>query len=141
MEDFGFLKWAAVIALIVYNGVRQIRKNAAKGEKRRQTAMGEAWPTETIPTEKRPQTPRKRAAEPQHRAEEATTHCADMPSRPEYANLATRKTASKPSNRKENADTTAPAVSETPPQSTCDEDFDLRQAVIMSEILKPKFDE
>ena len=141
MEDLGFLKWMAVIALIVYNGIRQIRKNARKGERNRRTAHGEAWPTGTPAprqTGKRPQqSPERVAAAPQETGPQHTK----MPMQPEYTPRAAKKACKASLNTQTSTGPALPENTEIEPQNIRNEDFDLRQAVVMSEILKPKFDD
>ncbi|WP_302603816.1 hypothetical protein [uncultured Alistipes sp.] len=134
MEDFGFLKWIAVIAVIAYNGVRQVRKNAKKGEKRRQTALGEAWPAQ------------EHAFPPQSEpfgetAEVQPQRLAEMPSPRKQADFIAKKAKKESRERKTSSAPETPKQAEIQPENARNAEFELRQAVIMSEILKPKFDE
>lgn len=134
MEDFGFLKWIAVIAVIAYNGVRQVRKNAKKGEKRRQTAPGEAWPVQ------------RQAFPPQSEpfgetAKVQPQRLAEAPSPGKYADFIAKKAQKESRERKASSAPETPKQAEIQPENARNTEFELRQAVIMSEILKPKFDE
>ena len=134
MEDFGFLKWIAVIAVIAYNGVRQVRKNAKKGEKRRQTALGEAWPAQ------------KQAFPPQSEpfgetAKVQPQRLAEAPSPGKHADFIAKKAQKESRERKASSAPETPKQAEIQPENAPNTEFELRQAVIMSEILKPKFDE
>lgn len=148
MEDSGILKWIAIIALIAYNGVRQIRKTAQKGAQSRNTVSGEAWPTSDTSPQKQPEKQleiqQERVEHPLHEPKRAfrNTTQTDMghdrtlqlPASDRPTNPA--RTAKRPANTpnpSENAETRA--------ENSASDDFDLRQAVIMSEILRPKFDE
>ena len=134
MEDFGFLKWIAVIAVIAYNGVRQVRKNAKKGEKRRQTAPDEAWPAQ------------RQAFPPQSEpfGETAEVHpqrLAETPSPGKYADFIAKKAQKESRERKASSAPETPKQAEIQPENARNTEFELRPAIIMSEILKPKFDE
>ena len=132
MEDFGFLKWIAVIAVIAYNGVRQVPRNAR--QKHRQTAPGEAWPAQ------------RQAFPPQSEpfGETAEVHpqrLAETPSPGKHADFIAKKAQKESRERKASSAPETPKQAEIQPENARNTDFDLRQAVIMSEILKPKFDE
>lgn len=141
MEDFGFLKWIAVIAVIAYSGARQVRKNAKKGRKRHPAALSEAWPaqkqangfppqSETFGTDKA--RPQRFFDEGRDRIE---THL------PLDEDFAAKKAPKEARERRPAPMPESPEKAEIQPKKRQDVEFDLRQAVIMSEILKPKFDE
>ena len=146
MEDLGALKWIAIVALVVYNAVRRSRKTARKDRQRgRGTALGEAWPARAAQetAEKRIDTQPERVV-PEHSARELLAEVVSaMQPQPDTArrckqphNTRTPQAAKKPidaAERPENAEIHA--------GNDNSETFDLRQAVVMSEILRPKFDE
>lgn len=141
MEDFGFLKWIAVIAVIAYSGARQVRKNAKKGGKRRPAALDEAWPAQKQGNGFPPQSETFGAdkARPQRFfGEEHDRIETPLPIEEDFATEKAQKEA-----RRHKPDTmpASPEKAEIQPEKRQDAEFDLRQAVIMSEILKPKFDE
>ncbi|MDE5578536.1 MAG: hypothetical protein K2I85_01080 [Alistipes sp.] len=147
MEDLGALKWIAIAAIVVYNVVRKNRKSARKGRQQsRSAAPGEAWPVRTAreTTEKRIDMQPERVV-PEHSARELlseivsamqpqpdTTQRRKQPHTSYDTDLPTKQ-PKKEAKQPENAENCV--------ESPDNEAFDLRQAVILSEILKPRFDE
>ena len=146
MEDLGALKWIAIVALVVYNAVRRSRKTAHKDRQRsRGTALGEAWPARAAQetAEKRIDTQPERVVS-EHSARELPAEAESaMQPQPDTArrckqphNTRTPQAAKKPIDAAER-----PKNAEIHAGNDNSETFDLRQAVVMSEILRPKFDE
>lgn len=149
MEDFGLVEWLAVLALTA-EGIRRAGKAAKKGTKRRQPLNGEAWPDTAVPPQERAEKQRQpRRENPESisatekpsvpHSEETTPRRqqrTEMSSQTEHKDHAPRETGNDPATGQ-----TGPNKAETEPREAHERDFDLRQAIIMSEILKPKFDE
>lgn len=153
MEDFGPILWVTVtLAAMIYSSVSKAKKAAKKGSAAPQGTPVEAWPTTSAPIPQRQQaqthTPTvlqqgqypddehlpeqiQRQTEPHPVSAMRVSHPASsMPAR------APKKSVERPT-----AASASPDKGETAPQTPFYEDFDLRKAVIVSEILQPKFDE
>ena len=146
MEDLGALKWIAIVALVVYNAVRRSRKTARKDRQRsRGTTLSEAWPARAAQetAEKRSETQPERVA-PERSARELPDEVVSaIQPQPDTArrcnqphNTQAPQAAKKPTDAAER-----PENAEIHAGNDNSATFDLRQAVIMSEILRPKFDE
>lgn len=166
MEDFGPVIWVfATLAALTYSGVSRAKKAARKGTAAPQGIPGEAWPQRTgLPKQ---QKNRPKTAQPAHSAHPmpatrpmlengaypasrrlAKTQFQEPQAAAPAYHTASARINSAPSTSKtafpSNVSTAAaapPTNSEIQSQIAFNEDFDLRQAIIMSEILHPKFDE
>ena len=150
MEDFASVIWAVIIVgAMIFNVVSQSRK--ARGKGARQTPHGEAWPTSAPDMPMPSATP----ARPEPAAPVFEDECRsleEIPAQeyePEYTAPKTAKTKA-PRHRTAERFRTAPekdaiaahAITDAPEEAAAiAEEFDLRQAVIYSEILKHRFDE
>lgn len=151
MEDFASVIWVIIIVgAMVFNVVSQSRKARGKGAK--QIPHSEAWPS-----------PRTRHADAfdspgtpgayYNRFPDECQSLEEIPAQeyePEYAALKTTETEAlrhQTTDRLKTAHETdeiaAHAISDAPEESSSSivGEFNLRQAVIYSEILKPRFDE
>lgn len=156
MEDFGSVLWVLIIlGAMVFNFASQSRKNREKGA--RDPHHEEAWPSSTAMPEasqadNRPEYPAHREFQPVTPAfEDECQSLEEIPER-EYVPEFTVQRAADPGlfrnqtvNRlrgdaAEHAPTVEAAAEGATTGSIADK-FDLRQAVIYSEILKPKFEE
>lgn len=167
MEDFGPIIWVfATLGTLVYSGVSKSKKTAKKGAAIPKGIPGEAWPTSHMPSPK-PQTNRRQPATEVHdkahsahsrsehtnEAYPAGRHLPKAPSRISSSAVTAHRATQFPRIETETADAlhrarstkgvAALSTENAParPQIALNEDFDLRQAIIMSEILHPKFDE
>ncbi len=161
----------ATLGALIYSGVSKSKKTAKKGAAIPKGIPGEAWPTTHMPSPKpqtnrrQPATELHDAAHSAHsrseRANEAYPagrHLPKAPSRVSQRAAKAHRATQFPrigSNTIETETTDAlhrnpsakevtaisPEKAPARPQITLNEDFDLRQAIIMSEILHPKFDE
>ena len=127
MEDFATVIWVVIIAgAMVFNVVSQSRK--ARGKGAHAPGHEEAWPSQAHP-----------AAEPAPRpAPEYTT-----PKATETGHLR-HQTVNRLVNDAGNDEIAAHSLTNDVPDTAATSltgEFDLRQAVIYSEILKPKFEE
>ena len=145
MEDLGALKWIAIVALVAYNAVRRSRKTAHKDRQRgRDTTLDEAWPAQAAQetAEKRIDTQQRVAPERSARELLAEVVSAMQPQpdtarrRKQQDNARTPQAAKNPIDAAERPENTGIHAG-----NDGSEAFDLRQAVVMSEILRPKFDE
>ncbi len=151
MEDFASVIWVIIIVgAMVFNVVSQSRKARGKGAK--QIPHSEAWPS---PAPDMP-TPSTAPARPKPITPVFPDECQsleEIPAQeyePEYAALKTTETEAlrhQTTDRLKTAHETdeiaAHAISDAPEESSSSiaGEFNLRQAVIYSEILKPRFDE
>lgn len=151
MEDFASVIWVVIIVgAMIFNVVSQSRKARGKGAK--QTPHGEAWPSSA------PGVPMPSAApvRPEPVAPVFPDECQsleEIPAQeyePEYTTLKTvetgtlrHQTADRLETTPERNEIAAHAITDAPEEgaSSIAGEFDLRQAVIYSEILKPRFDE
>lgn len=147
MEDFASVIWGVIIVgAMIFNVVSQSRKARGKGAK--QAPHGEAWPSSPMPSA----TP----ARPEPVAPVFPDECQsleEIPAQeyePEYTTLKTvetgtlrHQTADRLETTPERDEIAAHAITDAPEEgaSSIAGEFDLRQAVIYSEILKPRFDE
>ncbi len=157
MEDFSTVIWIiAIVAAMVFNGVSQARKQAKKhaGQSGKH-AGNEAWPSWDAQTSAEMQRPAaEETARSAKRAElrpvpaptvpsegfgETTGKATDFMQSERLAPNSTTMTAQGSSAAGRAARAHAEATEDAAAEIT--EDFDLRKAVIYSEILKPKFDE
>lgn len=143
MEIFGSVIWVAIItAAVIYNSAS---KKAAKKAGKAQGMPAEAWPTISLPTperqENRPQTDNETAGTMPYGER---TPSQQQPGNTPHGALQTSHTPSSATStpeqypiegfaHSENREIQSPTLSR--------EEFDLRQAIILSEILHPKFDE
>lgn len=156
MEDFGGIIWTiAVIGFAVYSMAVQQRKKAEKGA--RKPAHGEAWPVWEVEPEPRkkpedtepeimPETDefpeREQAREPirEIRQEMVAAQKAQV-----YGGRLLEQVSEAEEDSLRRTSECAVAGRDLSQQSESSDDptadFDLRKAVIYSEILKPKFDE
>ncbi len=147
MEDFASVIWVVIIVgAMIFNVVSQSRK--ARGKGAQQTPHGEAWPSSPIPSAipARPE-----PAGPVFQDESRSLE--EIPAQefaPEYtASVRTetgalrRQTADRLETAPERDEIAANAIADTSEETIASiaEEFDLQQAVIYSEILKPRFDE
>lgn len=155
MEDFGPIFWVTVtLAAMIYSSVSKAKKAAKKGSAAPQGTPAEAWPTTSAPI-------------PQRQEQQTQTHSATAPQQGQYPGdehlpaqiqrqiephpVSSMRVshpvspmpahAPKKSVERPTAASASPDKGETVPQTPFYEDFDLRKAVIASEILRPKFDE
>ena len=151
MEDFASVIWVIIIVgAMVFNVVSQSRKARGKGAK--QIPHSEAWPS---PAPDMP-TPSTAPAHPKPITTVFPDECQsleEIPAQeyePECAALKTTETEAlrhQTTDRLKTAHETdeiaAHAISDAPEESSSSivGEFNLRQAVIYSEILKPRFDE
>ena len=158
MEDLSTVLWIVVIvAAMVFNGVSQARKQAKKqAPKADRHAGNEAWPswdTASAPERRTPATAEVPERKPgmQPVTAMAATTIAPSPGfdtddggtvAPGQPGLRTGHNAPRKVHAAQGAD---PHAGQPCPQddvlAEITDDFDLRRAVIYSEILKPKFDE
>lgn len=155
MEDFGGIIWTVVvIGFAVYSMAAQQRKKAGKGA--RKPAHGEAWPVwevepeprrrfdetdaEILPeTDESPQREEIAAPVRENRQEMVAGQQAQV-----YAGRLIEKSSEAESASRNRTARNTPSAPDASQQNDSDDpitDFDLRTAVIYSEILKPKFDE
>lgn len=150
MEDFASVIWAVIIVgAMIFNVVSQSRK--ARGKGARQTPHGEAWPSSAPDMPVPSATPaRPEPATPVF--EDECRSLEEIPAQeyePEYTAPKTAETkTSRASGRRTvqncagKGAIAAQAITDAPEEAAAiAEEFDLRQAVIYSEILKPRFDE
>lgn len=147
MEDFASVIWVIIIVgAMVFNVVSQSRKARGKGAK--QIPHSEAWPS---PAPDMP-TPSTAPVRPEPITSVFPDECQSLEEmyEPEYATLKTAETEAlrhQTTDRLKTAHETdeiaAHAISDAPEESSSSiaGEFNLRQAVIYSEILKPRFDE
>ena len=151
MEDFASVIWVVIIiGAMVFNVVSQSRKARGKGAK--QTPHGEAWPMSgpdmpmpsAAPVRPEPVTPAfpdecqsleeipAQEYEPEYTVPKATE-----------TRTLRHQTTDRLKTAPETDEIAAHAISDAPEEAapSIAGEFDLRQAVIYSEILKPRFDE
>lgn len=156
MEDFGPIFWVAVtLAAMIYSSVSKAKKAAKKGSTAPQNTPAEAWPTPSMPIPQRQERQTPPSTDPQ---QEQYPGDEPLPAqirqqiepRPatsiQVSHPASSMSARTPKQPRKSAEhpaeaSASPDKSQTEPQTPFYEDFDLRKAVIASEILKPKFDE
>lgn len=147
MEDFASVIWVVIIVgAMIFNVVSQSRK--ARGKNAKQAPHGEAWPSSPMPSA----TP----VRPEPVAPAFPDECQsleEIPAQeyePEYTTLKTAETGAlrhQTTDRLETAperdEIAAHAITDAPEEgaSSIAGEFDLQQAVIYSEILKPRFDD
>lgn len=153
MEDFGEIVWTVVIiGFIVYSMVAQQRKKGGKGAGN--PAHGEAWPAwEPAPETRRQAESREQQSHPatfgeaddeeQSARENRRKGAIDHPTQALGGRLTEHPYGSEKSPRQGTSQDAA--IKRQNPQAEAEDDpavdFDLRKAVIYSEILKPKFEE
>ena len=151
MEDFATVIWVVIIAgAMVFNVVSQSRKARRKGAK--QVPHDEAWPS-SAPDMPMPSTAPARPEPIAAVFPDVCRSLEEIPAQeyePEYTALKTAETGTlrhQTTDRLKTAPETdeiaAHAISDAPEESSSSiaGEFNLRQAVIYSEILKPRFDE
>lgn len=161
----------ATLGALTYSGISKSKKAAKKGTATPKGILGEAWPTTHMPSPKpqtnrhQPATELHDAAHPAHSHSEhaneaypvgrhlpktpsrvsqraATAHRTTRSSQIDSNTFETETTGALHCNRSTKGVTAiSPEKAPACPQTVLNEDFDLRQAIIMSEILHPKFDE
>ena len=156
MEDFGPIFWVAVtLAAMIYGSVSKAKKAAKKGSTAPQSTPAEAWPTASAPIPQRQErqiTPVTTSQQEQYSGDEYQTaqirrqiehRPASSIQVPHPASAMSARTPKQPRKSTEHPTETSASLDkgQTEPQTPFYEDFDLRKAVIASEILKPKFDE
>ena len=121
MDDFATVIWVVIIAgAMIFNVVSQSRK--ARGKGARTPGHEEAWPSQAHP-ESEPEHTTPKAAGRGHLRHQTVNRLMDDSGNDEIA-------AHSLTNNAPDAATTSQT-----------EEFNLRQAIIYSEILKPKFEE
>lgn len=155
MDDFATVIWVVIIAgAMIFNVVSQSRK--ARGKGAQAPGHEEAWPSQAHPTAERTPRPTPRPA-PQPVAPVFPDECQsleEIPAEeytPEYATPKAaetghlrHQTVNRLVNDTGNDEIAAHSLTDNTPEAattSLTEEFDLRQAVIYSEILKPKFEE
>ena len=156
MEDFTTVLWVVIIAgIMVFNVVSQARK--ARGKEGHASRHGEAWPTippEFPASESSPQAPRPAPQPVTPAFPDEYLSLEEIPAREYEPEFTTQKAAASGHFRHQtvnrlkgepgNDEIAAHALTNDAPETEATaiaEDFDLRTAVIYSEILKPKFGE
>lgn len=157
MEDFASVIWIVIIVgAMVFNVVSQSRK--ARGKSGHAPQHGEAWPSSTTQTpESAPRPAPTLRPELQPVTPAFPDECQSLEEipvqeyTPEYTEQKNadsrdfrRKNATQSRHDAETDEIAAHSLTDNAPETsttTLAEDFDLRQAVIYSEILKPKFEE
>ena len=155
MEDLGPIFWvAATLAAMIYSSISKAKKAAKKGTTAPQGTPAEAWPTtstsipqrqeqktypNTVPQQERYSDDERLPEQIQRQIEHRPASSIRVPH--PASPVSTPKRPIERAEHLTEASAAAPGKSETELQTPFYEDFDLRKAVIASEILKPKFDE
>ena len=154
MDDFATVIWVVIIAgAMIFNVVSQSRK--ARGKGARTPGHEEAWPSQAHPESEPDPMPAPRPA-PWPVAPVFPDECQSLEEIPaeEYAEHTTPKAAGRGHLRHQtvnrlmddsgNDEIAAHSLTNNAPDAATTsqtEEFNLRQAIIYSEILKPKFEE
>ena len=145
MDDFATVIWVVIIAgAMIFNVVSQSRK--ARGKGARTPGHEEAWPSQAHPESEPDPMPAPRPA-PWPVAPVFPDECQSLEEIPaeEYApEHTTPKAAGRLMDDSGNDEIAAHSLTNNAPDAATTsqtEEFNLRQAIIYSEILKPKFEE